>query len=171
MPPSFAVPPELQLEIEQLAVEVGALLKRTRVKLATAESCTGGWIAEAITAVPGSSAWFDRGFVTYSNEAKIEMLDVSAATLARHGAVSEAVVREMAQGAIRHSRAHVSVSISGIAGPDGGSPDKPVGTVWFGWGQKLGYVEAARHQLTGDRAAIRARSVLIALDGLRQRLS
>ncbi len=163
--------PTLLRDIDRLAVEVGALLKKTGVKLALAESCTGGWVAQAITAVPGSSAWFDRGFVTYSNESKIEMLGVATATLAHHGAVSEAVVREMAQGAIRHSRAHVSVAISGVAGPDGGTPDKPVGTVWFAWGQKLGYTEAVRHQLTGDRGTVRARAVLIALDGLRQRLS
>lgn len=165
------IDPTLLRDIDRLAAEVGALLKKTGVKLALAESCTGGWVAQAITAVPGSSAWFDRGFVTYSNESKIEMLGVATATLAHHGAVSEAVVREMAQGAIRHSRAHVSVAISGVAGPDGGTPDKPVGTVWFAWGQKLGYAEAVRHQLTGDRATVRARSVLIALDGLRQRLS
>ena len=103
--------------IERLAVEVGALLQKTGVRLATAESCTGGWVAQAITAVPGSSAWLDRGFVTYSNEAKVEMLGVEAAVLAQHGAVSEAVVRQMAAGAVRHSRAHVSVAISGIAGP------------------------------------------------------
>ena len=161
----------LQRDIDRLATEVGTLLKRTGVKLVLAESCTGGWVAQAITAVPGSSAWFDRGFVTYSNESKIEMLGVPAATLAQHGAVSEAVVRAMAQGAVANSRAHVSVAITGVAGPDGGTPDKPVGTVWFAWGQKRGYVEAERHQLTGNRAEIRARSVLIALDGLRQRMS
>ena len=125
------IDPTLLRDIDRLAAEVGALLKKTGVKLALAESCTGGWVAQAITAVPGSSAWFDRGFVTYSNESKIEMLGVATATLAHHGAVSEAVVREMAQGAIRHSRAHVSVAITGIAGPDGGTPDKPVGTVWL----------------------------------------
>lgn len=161
----------LHRDIDRLALEVGALLKKTGVKLALAESCTGGWVAEAITSVPGSSAWFDRGFVTYSNEAKIEMLGVATASLAHHGAVSEQVAREMAQGAIRHSRAHVSVAITGVAGPDGGTPDKPVGTVWFAWGQKLGYAETVKHQLTGSRAVIRARSVVIALDGLRQRLS
>lgn len=163
--------PFLEREIGTLAVEVGRLLQKTGVRLVTAESCTGGWVAQAITSVPGSSAWFDRGFVTYSNEAKIEVLGVSAAVLAQHGAVSEQTVREMSQGAVRHSRAHVSVAISGIAGPDGGTPDRPVGTVWFAWGQKRGYAETERHQLTGDRAAIRARSVVIALDGLRQRLS
>lgn len=162
---------DLQQEIARLAVEVGRQLQRTRIKLATAESCTGGWVAEAITAVPGSSAWFDRGFVTYSNEAKIEMLGVSAVALAQQGAVSEAVVKEMAVGAVQNSRAHVSVAISGIAGPDGGTPDKPVGTVWFAWAQKRGYAEAVMHRLTGNRAEVRARSVVIALDGLRQRLS
>lgn len=161
----------LSREIDRLAAEVGALLKRTGVKLATAESCTGGWIAQAVTAVPGSSAWFDRGFVTYSNESKIEMLGVSTPTLAHHGAVSEAVVREMAQGAIRGSHAHVSLAVTGVAGPDGGSVDKPVGTVWFAWGQKRGYAEVAMHRLTGNRASIRAQSVIIALDGLRHRLS
>lgn len=161
----------LQRDMDRLATEVGLLLKKTGVKLVTAESCTGGWLAQAITSVPGSSLWFDRGFVTYSNEAKIDMLGVAAATLTQHGAVSEAVAREMAQGAIRQSQAHLSVAITGVAGPDGGTADKPVGLVWFAFGQKRGYVEAVRQQLTGDRAAIRARSVLFALDGLRQRLS
>jgi len=161
----------LQRDIDRLAVEVGTLLKKTGIKLVTAESCTGGWVAQAITAVAGSSAWFDRGFVTHSNESKIEMLGVDAASLAQHGAVSEAVVKEMALGAVKNSRGHLSVAISGVAGPDGGTPEKPVGTVWFAWGQKRGYAEAEMHRLTGDRAAIRARAVAIALDGLRQRLS
>jgi nicotinamide-nucleotide amidase len=164
-------PANLQRDIDRIARDLGALLKRTSVRLVTAESCTGGWAAQAVTAVAGSSAWFDRGFVTYSNEAKIEMLGVATATLAHHGAVSEAVAREMAQGAIRASRAHVSIAITGIAGPDGGSEEKPVGTVWIAWGQKRGYAEALQHRLTGDRTSIRAQSVLIALDGLRQRLS
>lgn len=161
----------LQRDIDRLAIEAGALLKKTGIRLVTAESCTGGWVAQAITAVAGSSAWFDRGYVTYSNESKIEMLGVDAASLAQHGAVSEAVVKEMALGAVKNSRGHLSVAISGVAGPDGGTPEKPVGTVWFAWGQKRGYAEAEMHRLTGDRAAIRARAVAIALDGLRQRLS
>lgn len=161
----------LNRDIDRLAVEVGGLLQKTGIKLATAESCTGGWIAQAITSVAGSSSWFDRGFVTYSNEAKTEMLGVPAELIAQHGAVSEAVVKEMAIGAVKHSRAHLSVAVSGIAGPGGGRPDKPVGTVWIAWGQKRGYAEAELHRLTGDRAIIRARSVVIALDGLRQRLS
>lgn len=161
----------LRRDIDRLAGEVGQLLKKTGVKLATAESCTGGWVAQAITGIPGSSAWFDRGYVVYSNEAKVEMLGVSTATLAQHGAVSEAVVREMALGAVRNSHAHVSVAITGVAGPDGGTPAKPVGTVWVAWGQKRGHAEVVQHRLTGDRDSIRARSVIIALDGLRQRLS
>ncbi len=161
----------LNREIDRLAGEVGLRLKQTGIKLATAESCTGGWVAQAITAVAGSSAWFERGYVTYSNESKIELLNVEAETLAQHGAVSEAVVKEMALGAVKNSRAHLSVAISGIAGPEGGTPDKPVGTVWLAWGQKRGYAEAEVHRLSGDRAMIRARAVVIALDGLRQRLS
>lgn len=171
MTDSLAVPANLLRDIDRLAVETGVLLKRTGVKVVVAESCTGGWIAQALTSVPGSSAWVDRGFVTYSNESKIEMLGVATATLAHHGAVSEAVVREMAQGAIRASRAHVSLAVSGVAGPDGGTAEKPVGTVWFAWGQKRGYAEAVQHRLTGNRAAIRAQCVLIALEGLRHRLS
>ncbi|MFZ5722621.1 MAG: CinA family protein [Pseudomonadota bacterium] len=163
--------PALLPEIDRLAVEVGLLLQKTGIRLVAAESCTGGWIAQAVTSVPGSSAWFDRGFVTYSNEAKSELLGVAAATLAEHGAVSEAVVKEMAIGAVKNSRAHLSVAVSGVAGPDGGTPEKPVGTVWIAWGQKRGYAEAQLYRLTGDRATVRARSVAIALDGLRQRLS
>lgn len=125
--------------------------------LATAESCTGGMIAAACTELPGSSNWFDRGFVTYSNAAKTEMLGVPAALIAEHGAVSEAVVRAMAKGAITHSKAQVSVAVSGVAGPGGGTPEKPVGTVWVGW-----CVNANTHaqllRLNGDRAAIRAQT-------------
>lgn len=125
--------------------------------LATAESCTGGMIAAACTDLPGSSNWFDRGFVTYSNAAKTEMLGVPAALIAEHGAVSEAVVRAMAKGAITHSKAQVSVAVSGVAGPGGGTPEKPVGTVWVGW-----CVNANTHaqllRLDGDRAAIRAQA-------------
>lgn len=165
------LPAGLPKEIDRLAGEVGFLLKKTSIKLVVAESCTGGWVAQAITSVAGSSDWFDRGFVTYSNEAKTEMLGVPAALIVQHGAVSEAVVKEMAIGAVKNSRAHLSVAISGVAGPGGGSADKPVGTVWIAWGQKRGYAEAQVFRLTGDRAAIRARSVVMALDGLRQRLS
>ncbi len=114
-----------------MAEQVGKLLVAHNMMLVTAESCTGGGLSQAITSIPGSSEWFERGYVTYSNEAKQELLDVRAETLARYGTVSEEVVSEMAEGALRHSRAHISVAVTGIAGPEGGVPDKPVGTVWL----------------------------------------
>lgn len=153
-----------------LAEQAGHLLLRHRIQLVTAESCTGGWIAEAITAVPGSSQWFERGFVTYSNDAKQDLLGVTADDLAQHGAVSEQVVKAMAQGAIVRSRSHLSIAVSGIAGPDGGTADKPVGLVWIAWGQKRGYVEAQACQFGGDREAIRRATVEVALQGLVARL-
>ncbi|MDO8811112.1 MAG: nicotinamide-nucleotide amidase [Gallionella sp.] len=149
-----------------LAAQIGGALKSHGLKLATAESCTGGGVAYAITDVAGSSAWFERGFVTYSNLAKQQMLGVSEATLAQHGAVSEAVVREMVVGALVNSDAQVAVAISGIAGPDGGTLDKPVGSVWFAWGLKHGAAHAQHHQISGNRAEVRARSVHIALQGV-----
>jgi nicotinamide-nucleotide amidase len=133
--------------------------------LATAESCTGGGIAAAITDVPGSSAWFDRGFVTYSNESKHDMLGVSAETLRRCGAVSRETVTEMAAGAIARSRAGLSVAVSGIAGPGGGTPQKPVGTVWIAWAHD-GEVDAVCEHFAGDRAAVRAATIETALAGL-----
>ena len=152
--------------MEILAAQVGGALKSNGLMLATAESCTGGAVAVAMTDLGGSASWFERGFVTYTNEAKQEMLGVEPDTLQRYGAVSEAVVREMVAGALRHSRAQVALSVSGIAGPTGGSPDKPVGTVWFAWGIKDGQSVAQLHHLAGDRAAIRAQSVRIALQGV-----
>ncbi len=149
-----------------LAVQVGASLKSHGLKLATAESCTGGGVAQAVTGVAGSSAWFERGFVTYSNVSKQQMLDVGDATLAQYGAVSEATVREMVAGALQHSEAQVALAVSGIAGPDGGTPGKPVGTVWFAWGLKNGVIYARVHHLSGDRAEVRAQSVRIALQGV-----
>jgi nicotinamide-nucleotide amidase len=133
--------------------------------LTTAESCTGGGVAQAITDIAGSSRWFERGFVTYTNTAKIEMLGVSPETLIQHGAVSEATVREMVAGALAHSHAQIALAVSGIAGPTGGTPDKPIGTVWFAWGIANETIVAQRHQLQGDRAAIRQQSVDIALQG------
>jgi nicotinamide-nucleotide amidase len=159
-----------QDELERLAAGVGALLRARGWRLATAESCTGGWAAQAVTAVAGSSAWFDRGFVTYSNEAKQEMLGVTADTLARFGAVSEATVREMAAGALERSRAQVAFAISGIAGPSGGSVDKPVGTVCFAWALTGKRVETVTRHFDGERRAIRAASVQEALQGLLDRL-
>ena len=152
--------------MDVLAAQVGGLLKSHGLTLATAESCTGGGVAHAITDVAGSSAWFERGFITYSNLAKQQMLGVSEAMLIQHGAVSEAVVREMVAGALANSAAQVALAVSGIAGPEGGTPDKPVGTVWFAWGIKHGATHAQRHQINGNRAAVRAQAVRIALQGV-----
>ena len=148
-----------------LAQQVGVALKAHGMTLVTAESCTGGGVAQAVTMISGSSEWFDRGFVTYSNTAKEEMLGVAPDTLEQHGAVSEQTVREMADGALQYSRAQVALSVSGIAGPSGGTPEKPVGTVWFAWATSDN-VQAVCHQLTGDRDAVRAKSVQIALQGV-----
>ena len=150
---------------EQLA----QLLLHRGWMLATAESCTGGLIAAACTELAGSSNWFERGFVSYSNEAKTELLGVQAETLAAHGAVSEAVVREMVEGAVSRSRARVGVAVTGVAGPSGGSQDKPVGTVWFGF-RVDGELTSETVRFPGDRAAVRAATVQHALDGLVQRL-
>jgi nicotinamide-nucleotide amidase len=151
----------------KLAERVGAALRARGLMLATAESCTGGWIAEAVTSVPGSSEWFERGFVTYTYISKREMLGVKGATLERDGAVSEAVVVEMARGAIARSHAQIAVAVSGIAGPGGGSPGKPVGTVCFAWaggGRRPPRAETKRY--SGDREAVRRRSVEHALRGV-----
>jgi len=152
--------------MDVLAAQVGGALKAHGLMLATAESCTGGGVAQAITAIAGSSAWFERGFITYSNQSKQQMLGVTEATLIGHGAVSEATVRAMVAGALEHSAAQVALAVSGIAGPDGGTPDKPVGTVWFAWGLKNGVTHAQRHQFRGDRAEVRAQAVRIALQGV-----
>jgi nicotinamide-nucleotide amidase len=152
--------------ITALATLVGAKLKAQGVMLATAESCTGGWVAQAVTAISGSSDWFERGFVTYSDAAKQEMLGVSARTLAAHGAVSEPTAREMAAGALAHSRAQVAVAITGIAGPTGGSPEKPVGMVCFGWAAKEGALNAETRQFKGDRESVRRQAVIAALQGV-----
>ena len=157
-----------QAALEALAAEVGALLLANGQKLATAESCTGGWVAQCLTAIAGSSDWFERGFVTYSNEAKQEMLGVARETLDRHGAVSVATAQAMAQGALRRSRADWSVAITGIAGPTGGSPDKPVGTVCFGWAGPDGFTTTELCHLAGSRAEVRAQSVAYALHGVLQ---
>jgi nicotinamide-nucleotide amidase len=150
----------------RLAKRVGLALKRRKLMLTTAESCTGGWIAEAVTMVPGSSEWFERGFVTYTYISKREMLGVKEGTLAKHGAVAEEVVLEMAAGALAHSHAQVAVSVSGIAGPGGGTPEKPVGTVCFSWGMKDGKLRAETKHFPGDREAVRRASVGHALKGV-----
>jgi nicotinamide-nucleotide amidase len=134
--------------------------------LMTAESCTGGWIAKICTDLPGSSGWFEQGFVTYSNRAKETMLGVSAETLSEHGAVSEAVVLEMAAGALEHGNGNLAVAISGIAGPGGGTHFKPLGTVWIAWQQKGSAATARRFHFDGDRAAVRFQAVEAALEGL-----
>jgi nicotinamide-nucleotide amidase len=152
-----------------LAAAVGQAALSRQARIASAESCTGGLVAAAITAVAGSSDWFDRGFITYSNAAKVEMLGVPAATLARFGAVSVETARAMAEGAVRPGGAQWSVAVTGIAGPGGGTPGKPVGTVCFAWAGPAG-TDALRHQLGGDRAAVRSESVHIALKGLLERL-
>ena len=148
-----------------LARQAGEALLQHGMTLVTAESCTGGGVAQAVTRISGSSAWFDRGFVTYSNESKEEMLGVSPETLEQYGAVSEAAVREMTDGALQYSRAQVALAVSGIAGPTGGTTEKPVGTVWFAWATNDN-VQTACHQLSGDRDAIRAKAVQISLQGV-----
>ena len=149
-----------------LATLVGAKLKAQGVMFAAAESCTGGWVAQTVTAIAGSSDWFERGFVTYSDAAKQEMLGVSAGTLAKHGAVSEQTAREMAAGALLYSRAQLALAITGIAGPSGGSPEKPVGTVCFAWLGKKGAPVAQTRQFKGDRESVRRQAVMVALQGV-----
>jgi nicotinamide-nucleotide amidase len=153
-------------ELYQLAEQTGQALHRHGYQLVTAESCTGGWVGMVMTAVAGSSAWYDRGFITYSNDAKQQQLGVSADTLDTQGAVSEATVREMAKGALQHSRANISLAISGIAGPGGGTRQKPVGTVCIGWALTDGTHLETTCRLSGDRDEIRARAVAAALRGV-----
>jgi nicotinamide-nucleotide amidase len=149
-----------------LATLVGAKLRAKGLMLTAAESCTGGWVAQAVTSVAGSSDWFERGFVTYSDTAKQEMLGVSARTLVVHGSVSEETAREMAAGALAHSRAQLAVAITGIAGPGGGSADKPVGTVCIAWALKSGAVSAETRQFKGNRESVRRQSVIAALQAM-----
>jgi nicotinamide-nucleotide amidase len=153
-------------DIAILAAKVGASLKRHGYLLSTAESCTGGAVANAITDIPGSSEWFDCGFITYSSESKREILGVTQDGLVNHGAVSEVVVRQMVTGALRHSRSEVALAVSGIAGPTGATSGKPIGTVWLAWGIKGGPPIACLHYLHGDRTEIRKRSTLLALQGI-----
>ncbi|MBS7780841.1 CinA family protein [Acidovorax sp. CCYZU-2555] len=152
-----------------LVTELAAALLARGAQMATAESCTGGLIAGACTDIAGSSDWFERGFVSYSNQAKTEMLGVDAALIDAHGAVSETVALAMARGALAHSRAQCSVAVTGVAGPGGGSAAKPVGTVWFGWSVD-GHTDAECLRFDGDRAAVRQQTVEHALKGLLRRL-
>lgn len=153
-----------------LSEALGQKLKAAGKVLATAESCTGGGVSAAITEIAGSSEWFDRAFVTYSNSAKMEMLGVNVDTLESHGAVSEPVVKEMVLGALANSQANIAVSISGIAGPGGGSEEKPVGTVCFGWADSNGWLKVATYHLSGDRSQVRQQAVETALKVLCEKL-
>lgn len=153
-------------DITALAGQLGHSCARRSVMLATAESCTGGGVAEAITRISGSSAWFDRALVTYTDTAKKEMLGVSARTLDAHGAVSEPVAREMAQGALAFSHADVSVAVTGIAGPTGGTEAKPVGLVYIAWAVRGEAVQVRRFRFEGGRDAVREQSVAFSLQGL-----
>jgi nicotinamide-nucleotide amidase len=153
-------------ELKQLAKSLNQRLLTSGYVMASAESCTGGWIAKAMTDVPGSSGCFDRAFITYSNEAKQEMLGVAAETIEQYGAVSEPVVREMVQGALGRSKASVAVAVSGIAGPDGGSDEKPVGTVWLAWGREGEEIVTATRLFPGDREEVRYQTSVAALQGI-----
>jgi nicotinamide-nucleotide amidase len=153
-------------ELYELAARVGQKLRAAERRAVTAESCTGGWVAKALTDIPGSSQWFECGYVTYSNAAKMRELGVSAGTLEAFGAVSEQTVREMAEGALRVTGANVALAVTGIAGPDGGTPEKPIGTVWFCAAARAGTaidIIAEQQRFDGDRAAIRDRAVQYAL--------
>lgn len=159
-----------QQDLIQLASEIGDSLIARELQLATAESCTGGWLAQCCTEVIGASSWFERGWVTYSNQAKQDCLGVYPETLEQHGAVSKATVIEMADGALAQSQADISVAITGIAGPDGGSDSKPVGTVWFAWAMSHRTTLIQHQLLSGDRQSIRAQAVEIALRGIQTSL-
>lgn len=156
--------------MDELAKKVGARLKAQGAQLVTAESCTGGWVAQAVTSIAGSSSWFERGFVTYSNDAKQELLGVRKETLEAHGAVSEETAREMADGALKKSKGTIAVAVTGVAGPGGGSPGKPVGMVCFAWaaGKKL---RSETRRFSGDRDSVRRQSVIRALEGVLESLA
>lgn len=155
-----------EMDLETLSAQVGENLLRRGFMLTTAESCTGGWVAQAVTAIPGSSQWFERGYVTYSNAAKVESLGVRPATLERWGAVSEATVREMAEGALAHSHAQVAVAVSGVAGPGGGTLEKPVGTVCLAWAAAGRETRAHCQFFLGNREAVRHQAVEAGLLGI-----
>lgn len=157
-------------DLDALARAIGQRLLATRQMLVTAESCTGGWIAKCMTDIPGSSAWFDCGMVAYSYEAKQALLGVRPQTLEQFGAVSRETVVEMVSGALVHSGATLAVAVTGIAGPGGGSDDKPVGSVWIGWKRRGGYARAELFHFDGDRDAVRRQTVAAALRGLQGQL-
>jgi nicotinamide-nucleotide amidase len=153
-------------ELFELAQQLGLLLKSKEKIIATAESCTGGWLAQIITEVSGSSAWFDRGFVTYSNAAKMQMLGIKSETLDKFGAVSAQTAVEMVKGALDHSDADCAIAVTGIAGPEGGTAEKPIGTVFIAWAYKNQEVKVIQKKLTGNRHEIRRQTVKIALEGV-----
>ncbi|WP_110643536.1 CinA family protein [Salinicola sp. CPA57] len=164
------LPHDTELGAYELSRRLGKVCLARGVRVTAAESCTGGGVASAITAIAGSSAYFETGYVTYANTSKQRLLGVSRATLDAHGAVSEATVREMVVGACRDSGAELGVSVSGVAGPDGGTPDKPVGTVWFAWGNER-HQRVCCHHLPGDRQGVREQAVSVALAGLIEALT
>lgn len=154
------------MELDTLARAVSHELKRQGLMLVTAESCTGGWMAQIMTSIAGSSEWFERGFVAYTNLAKREMLGVKTTILSRYGAVSEQTARAMAEGALAHSHAQVAIAITGVAGPSGGTPEKPVGTVCFAWAGKKRDTLTRKQVYSGDRESVRRQSVATALQGI-----
>ena len=160
----------MDTDLVMLADRLGHDLKQAGRSLATAESCTGGWLGAVLTSIPGSSLWYERGFVSYSNMAKREMLGVKTETLTRHGAVSEATARAMAEGALAHSQADLTVAITGIAGPAGGTPEKPVGTVCFAWAARKQPTQVGTQHFSGDREMVRRQSVIAAIEGLNRLL-
>ena len=163
------IPQMIENQSDQLgsvAEQVGGLLKDQGSRLTTVESCTGGWIAQSVTAVAGSSVWFERGFITYSNEAKHELVGVPGLLIIENGAVSGPVARAMARGGLDHSPADIAVAVTGVAGPDGGSIEKPVGTVFVSWALRSGALRTERFLFEGDRVAVRAQTVIEALGGL-----
>ncbi|WP_130620332.1 CinA family protein [Dyella amyloliquefaciens] len=162
----MSVPVPTDAELKELAEQIAAAALRQRLMLVTAESCTGGWIAKTLTDLAGSSAWFDAGVVTYSYEAKEALLGVNPRTLERTGAVSEETALEMVSGALARFGAGMAVAVTGIAGPGGGTQDKPVGTVWIGWKRRGGYAHARLFHFDGDREAVRRQTVAAALNGI-----
>jgi nicotinamide-nucleotide amidase len=157
--------------VKALVLKTAHALKQSHLKLVTAESCTGGGLSYWLTSIAGSSDWFDRGFVVYSNAAKIEMLGVHSKTLEELGAVSAQTAREMAEGALHHSHADISIAITGIAGPTGGTPEKPTGTVWIAWAAKGAPTEELAYLFPGDRQAIRLQAIIKALEKLLEKIS
>ncbi|MCK8516460.1 nicotinamide-nucleotide amidase [Methylonatrum kenyense] len=153
--------------LQRSSEQLGQLLQLRGLRVVTAESCTGGWIGKALTDIAGSSAWVEGGFISYSNQCKQSMLGVDPALLQHHGAVSESVVRAMAAGALQRTGADLSIAVSGVAGPAGGSAGKPVGLVWFAWARAAGEVRAESVRFSGDREAVRLEAAIFALRGLR----